>query len=121
MASRIFCKTVLLLFVLWLGTSVAPPALAQEGQQKLIPLRFQLRDADVTKVTAIIALEEGIFRKNGLDVDLYIDEHAAQTNKVRGGPEPPARYVRSGESPIWMGGGAPTVVRVTTNAAAWAR
>src|ERR1700693_4612869 len=74
-----------------LAAAVVRPAVAQ---QTPIHLRVSLGDVDITKITGVIALEEGIYKKNGLEVEQYITPSAAAIAKGNG-VEVPAQYVRA--------------------------
>lgn len=76
----------------------------------------RLTDVSINKVPYIVAKEEGIFAKHGIDADLYITSGAAQTVRASG-VNVPAQYVRNDqETPdISTGGGSPTIVARTTD------
>ncbi|HEY7680563.1 MAG TPA: ABC transporter substrate-binding protein, partial [Terriglobia bacterium] len=101
--------------LLWGCLVLAPilPALAQT-QEKLIPLRVSLGDVDITKIVGAVALEEGIYRKNGLEVDQWVTTGAAEIARGNG-IMVPERYVRGGTADVGIGGGTPLVVSVATN------
>jgi ABC-type nitrate/sulfonate/bicarbonate transport system substrate-binding protein len=103
------------LVLLWGCLVLAPilPALAQT-QEKLIPLRVSLGDVDITKIVGAVALEEGIYRKNGLEVDQWVTTGAAEIARGNG-IMVPERYVRGGTADVGIGGGTPLVVSVATN------
>lgn len=79
-------------------------------------LTVRLTDVSINKVVYIVAKEEGLFAKHGLDVDLYITPGAAQTVRASG-VNVPAQYVRpdSGEPDLSTGGGSPVIVARTTS------
>ena len=87
------------------------PARAQE---KLIPLQVTLGDVDITKIVAVVAYEEGIYKKNGLDVQQFISPGAAQVIKGNG-VIVPREYVRSVSAPVTISGGTPLMVSRATN------
>jgi NitT/TauT family transport system substrate-binding protein len=108
-------KLPLLLLPLLLG--MAAPAQAQEAPLKV---SVGLGDVSLTKLIFVVAYEEGIYKKNGLDVAQYIDPRAAETVK-RSGVEVPKEYVRRADGDdvnINIGGGSPLMVNMTTNATA---
>ena len=86
------------------------------AQQK-IPLRVRLGDVSINKVPFVVAFEEGIYEKNGLDVDQFISPGAAEVMR-RSGVTVPRQHVRelNNGAPIGIGGGTPTIVSRTTNA-----
>ncbi len=97
----------------WLA-ALAMPALAQNSQ---IHLRVSLGDVDITKIVGVVALEEGIYQKNGLDVDQWVTTGAAEVARGNG-VIVPKQYVRGGSADVGIGGGTPLVVSVATNAEA---
>lgn len=103
---------LLLALTAWL--TAGEPALAQ---QQMIHLRVQLGDVDITKIVGVVAYEEGIYKKNGLDVEQFISQSAAAITKRRG-VTVPEQYVRNTDAPIAIGGGMPLMFSKTTNAMA---
>jgi len=87
-------------------------ALAQT--QPPIPLRVSLGDVDITKIVGAVALEEGIYKKNGLAVDQWVTTGAAEIARGNG-IMVPDQYVRGGVADVGIGGGTPLVVSVATN------
>lgn len=96
-------------------------AAAQTPQQP-IKIRVGLGDVSLNKLIFVIAQEEGIYRKYGLEIEQYITPGAAATVKGSG-VIIPAEYVRDSkeEPPISIGGGSPGMVAFTSNARAVAR
>ena len=86
------------------------------GQQK-DSVTVSLGDVSLNKLIFIVAEEEGIYAKNGLEVDQYITPRAARVVR-NSGVFIPERYIREsdGEPPIAIGGGSPRMVDMTTNA-----
>ncbi len=76
------------------------------AQEKPIHLSVTVEDVDITKITAGVAADNGIFKKNGLEVDINIPTATAETLKRRG-VIVPAQYVRDVKSPLQLGGGVP--------------
>jgi NitT/TauT family transport system substrate-binding protein len=83
------------------------------GQQAPIKLRVALGDVEVNKVPFIIALERGIYRRNGLDVEVFTTSGAAEFAR-RSGIAVPPQHVSDG-APITISGGTPLVVSVATD------
>ena len=81
------------------------PALAtRAGAQNLTPLNVQMAEVDSTKLPALIAADEGIFKKNGLAVNLYITTGARDTS-LRRDVHIPEQFVRDDRAaPIIMAG-----------------
>ena len=109
---RIFRVTGLFLA---LASGVGGSAPLARAQEKPIPLRVSLGDVDITKITAVVALEEGIFKKNGLDVEQFITPSAAKIIKGSG-VIVPSQYVKAINAEISIGGGTPLIVSRATNA-----
>ncbi len=100
MERRFFRFTYMLLTLTLLIPAESRPALAQA----LIPLRLQLVEVDPTKLPVLIAMEQGIFKKNGLDVDLYISPAAREISMRRDLYLPP-EFQRTDPAQISFGGG----------------
>jgi ABC-type nitrate/sulfonate/bicarbonate transport system substrate-binding protein len=99
--------------LLFIGIS---PAGAQEQP---IKLRVGLGDVSLNKLPFIAASEAGIYKKNGLDVEQFITQSAADVAR-RTGIIVPKELIRAGgrDTPIVIGGGSPLIVRWTTDAQA---
>ena len=84
-----------------------PKTGAQATTDRLV---VRLTDVSINKVVYIVAKEEGLFKKHGLDVDMYITSGAAQTVKASN-VNVPAQFVRAdeGEADLSTGGGAPVI------------
>ena len=98
---------------------IAVPAQAQEQP---IKIRVSLGDVSLNKLIFVIAQEEGIYQKNGLEIEQYITPGAANVVKHSGVNIPP-EYIRDykEEPPIAIGGGSPHMVGYTTSARAVSR
>src|SRR5438034_7952977 len=107
------CRLVFIATLLSVGIS---PAGAQE---QLIKLRVGLGDVSLNKVPFVAAYETGIYTKNGLDVEQFITQSAADVAR-RTGVTVPKELIRAGgrDTPIVIGGGSPMIVRWTTDAQA---
>ena len=108
----IWLASCLAVLTLW-----ATPSRAQTpapAAQDLIKLRVSLGDVDITKIVGAVALDEGIYRKNGLDVDQWVTTGAAEIARGNG-IMVPKNLVRGGEADVGIGGGTPLVVSVATN------
>lgn len=99
------------------GWTSTPAANAQDaapaGADRLV---VNLTDVSINKVPYIVAREEGLFKKHGLDVHLQITPGAARTAEGSD-VKVPARYVGEAEGrvDISTGGGSPTIVARTTD------
>src|SRR5947209_10897551 len=102
-------STPLLLALLW---AIASPA----GAAGLVSLDVALGDVSINKVPFLIAADNGIYARNGLDVHQFITPAAAAAVRASGVNVPP-EYVRpeSGDAPITIGGGAPMISNVARN------
>ena len=107
------CRLGFVVALLLIGIS---PAGAQE---QLIKLRVGLGDVSLNKVPFVAAYEAGIYTKNGLDVEQFITQSAADVAR-RTGVTVPKELIRAGgrDTPIVIGGGSPMIVRWTTDAQA---
>jgi NitT/TauT family transport system substrate-binding protein len=100
--------------------SIAPPHGMAQGTAAAyssanpIPLKVSLGDVDITKIVGVVALEEGIFQKNGLAVDMWVTTGAAEIAEGNG-IFVPKQYIRSGQADVGIGGGTPLVNSVATN------
>jgi NitT/TauT family transport system substrate-binding protein len=89
-----------------------------ENADNLIPVSVELGDVSLTKLPFIMAADNGIYQRDGLKVSQFITPSAAAAVRGSGVIVPP-EYVRSnvvGE--INIGGGSPTMVRMTSVATA---
>jgi ABC-type nitrate/sulfonate/bicarbonate transport system substrate-binding protein len=101
------------------GLHIPPSEIVQAQAPKTAGDRLVVRltDVSINKVPYIVAKEEGIFAKHGLDVDLYITAGAAETVKASN-VNVPRQFVRvdeGGDPDFSTGGGSPTIVARTTN------
>ena len=105
----------LLVFLMVVLAGADTPA---RGQQ-VIPLRVALAPVSVNNLPFIIALEEGIYQRNGLAVDQFIPSGAAETAKEDGVIVNP-RYVSAGgaSSPITTANGVGLIFNRTRSAGA---
>jgi NitT/TauT family transport system substrate-binding protein len=93
-------------------------ASAQEkAADRLIPLTVELGDVSLTKLPFIMAADNGIYERNGLKVSQYITPGAAQAVRGSGVIVPPEN-IKSVVGEINIGGGSPTLVRMTSVATA---
>ncbi len=111
--TRLFSRASLLFFVLLFAASALP------AQQEPIRIRVRLGDVSLNKLIFVIAQEQGIYEKNGLEIEQYITPRAAAV-VANSGVHIPPEYVQefTEEPPIAIGGGSPFMVRSTTSARA---
>lgn len=78
-----------------------------------------LGDVSLNKVAFLVAADNGIYQKNGLDIHQFITKGAA-SRISRSGINVPAEFVGTDEqdkkAPISIGGGSPLIVSMTTDA-----
>jgi ABC-type nitrate/sulfonate/bicarbonate transport system substrate-binding protein len=89
--------------------AAAAPAFAQApaGAQKPIPLKVEMGDVSINKIPFLIALDEGLYEKYGLDVDMVpFSAHAADVHKIKGRE----KHRRDIDADIRVGGGSPMIV-----------
>src|SRR6516164_2700044 len=93
--------------------------LSASAQEQPIKLRVGLGDVSLNKLPFVTAYEEGIYKKNGLEVEQFVTPSAADVAR-RSGVNVPQEFIRAGgrEVPIMIGGGSPLMVGWTTNAQA---
>src|SRR5262245_57315927 len=91
-----------------------PPAPAQD----LLPISIELGDVSLTKLPFVMAAEAGIYKRNGLDARQYITPRAAELIRQSSGVIVPKEFIGTGRGDINIGGGSPTIVRMTTDARA---
>ena len=106
------CLTVKLasFFGLILLTTAFAPLWAQQAQGEKIPLIVRLSDVSINKIPFIVALDQGLYDKNGLHVTFIpFSERAA---RVHGVPDTVPRNIRDQAdlAQISIGGGAPGMV-----------
>lgn len=88
------------------------PNLAQA--QERLPVTVELGDVSLTKLSTIMAYDHGIFERNGLAVDMFITPRAAEAVREEGVIVPPKNIRSNVVADINIGGGSPTIVRMTT-------
>jgi ABC-type nitrate/sulfonate/bicarbonate transport system substrate-binding protein len=80
------------------------------SEDKLIAVDVSLGDVSINKVPFLVAADDGLYAKNGLDVHQFITAGAAEDAR-NSGVSVPADFVRenAGTVPIAIGGGAPMI------------
>ncbi len=81
-----------------------------------IKVRVRLGDVSLNKLPFVVALEEGIYAKNGLAVEQSVSKGAAAV-ALRNSIKVPEQYIGADtpEAPILIGGGAPIMVGMMRN------
>src|SRR4051812_48365789 len=93
------------------------------GIAQLTRVEVSLGDVSINKVPQLVAADQGLYAKYGLDVHQTISAEAARAAAASGVVVPEA-YVRRDASvtaPIEVGGGSPMIYRFVTNARGAAR
>jgi NitT/TauT family transport system substrate-binding protein len=91
---------------------------AAHAQDKLIPITVELGDVSLTKLPFIMAADAGIYERNGLKVSQFITPGAAAAVRGSGVNVPPENVKANVLGEINIGGGSPTLVRMTSVATA---
>lgn len=104
--------------VLLLLAAMLPWPGAVRAQDAGMAVTVELGDVSPTKLPFIVAAESGIYTRNGLTVTQFITPTAADNVRQSGVIVPP-EFIKSGiVGDINVGGGSPTIVRMTTIATA---
>jgi len=82
------------------------------------PLTVELGDVSATKLPFILAADAGIYARNGLDVTQFITPTAAAAAKANALVVPDTSVKSGVIGDINIGGGSPTIVRMTSVATA---
>ena len=96
---------------------LAAPTRAQDKPADVLPVSVSLGDVSLTKLPFIMAVDYGIFERNGLKARVFISPSAAKVVQARG-IKVPAENISSDKGDIDIGGASPTIVRMTTVATA---
>src|ERR1700704_3247608 len=88
------------------------------AQDRLLPITVELGDVSLTKLPFVMAVEAGIYKRNGLEVKQFITPNAAELIHRSAGLVVPKEFVGTGAGDINIGGGSPTLVRMTSDARA---
>src|SRR5690348_4551495 len=88
------------------------------AQAQSLSVSVELGDVSLTKLPFVMAAEAGIYRRNGLDAKQYITPRAAELIRQSSGVVVPKDFVGTGVGDINIGGGSPTIVRMTSDARA---
>jgi len=93
-------------------------AAQDKAADKLIPVTVELGDVSLTKLPFIMAADNGIYERNGLKVSQFITPAAAAAVRGSGVIVPPENIKGNLVAEINIGGGSPTMVRMTSVATA---
>ena len=101
--------------ILSMAMLVSKPSLAQESSA----IDVSLGDVSLNKVAFLVADDNGIYKKYGLNIRQFITARAAARIR-RSGINVPASFIgsndREAKAPISIGGGSPLIVSMTTDA-----
>ena len=105
-----------------IGLVLSVSALASLAQaQDAKPIDVALGDVSLNKVAFLVAEDNGIYKKYGLNIRQFITAQAADRIK-RSGVSVPNEFIGSNErdlnAPISIGGGSPLIFTMTTDARA---
>ncbi len=111
-SNTVLFKTSSFLFILLLS-----PYLAAQQEDNL---KLMLGDVSLNKLPFVMAYEEGIYKKNGLELTPVFTRSSVEIIR-RSGIDVPEEFIASqGEdTPIKISGASPTIVRLVTQAGAW--
>ena len=99
-----------------------------QAQQEPLRLRLNVGTVSLNKLVNWVAYEEGLYKKNGLDVQQGMSRDGAAEVKQLSGYDVPREYIlgdagpyatammADGTNPISIGGGSPNIVRQVTQA-----
>ena len=102
-------------FILLMAALGSRASMAQES----LAIDVSLGDVSLNKVAFLVAEDNGIYKKYGLNIHQFITTQAANRVK-RSGVNVPAEFIgsndRDAKAPISIGGGSPLIVFMTTDA-----
>jgi len=101
---------LILILVVTCAGGVAIAGHAQQSPQNLLPLRLTPGLVSILRMVNWVALNEGIYKKNGLDVDQCMPQGDVEDLKQIAGIEAPTQYrckPGGAPSPIGLSGGQP--------------
>ena len=106
-----------------LGALALAAVVPSSGTNQLTRVDVSLGDVSINKVPQLVAADQGIYAKYGLDVHQTISAGAARTAAASGVVVPDAYVNRDGRepAPIEVGGGSPMIHGFVTNARGAAR
>lgn len=113
------CTQYLPGFIAAFALAVVMPANA-DADERLVELNLLLGDVSLNKLPFVMALDDGIYERNGLAVTPLFSRGSVEIIR-KSGVDVPDEFVIKGdaETPIKIGGASPTYVRLTTEAGGW--
>ena len=102
-----------------IGLTVAFATIAT-AQDQPVQLKLGLGDVSMNKLPFVMAYDAGIYKKNGLDVVPMFTQGSVDIIR-RSGINVPDEFILNEDdvTPIRVGGAAPSIVRLTTQAGSW--
>jgi len=103
----------------WIVAALAGLPVPGLAQQDLMPLSLSV-SVTPNKLINVVAMSEGLYKKNGIDMELSISPGSAETAFQRAGIRVPKEHIRAEavdedvvntRSPYTIGGGVPTMNR----------
>src|SRR5207302_5314507 len=95
-SSMRICLVKLELSILFAAVALLLVPAPAAAQDKLLPVSVELGDVSLTKLPFVMAVEAGIYRRNGLDVRQYITPNAAELIRRSSGLIVPKEFVGTG-------------------------
>ena len=108
---KVVCFVVLIFVMCQFAFAIAPHPQQAPAPQNLLPLRLTPGLVSILRMVNWVAYNEGIYKKNGLDVDQCMPQGDVEDLKQIVGIEAPTQYrCKPGgpPSPIGLSGGQPT-------------
>lgn len=98
--------------------ALALPVLAAAQQDRTVEIL--LGDVSMNKLPFVLAVDEGVYERNGLDVTPKFSRGAVEIIR-RSGVDVADDYIFDGNKmpPVKIGGASPHLIRLTTRAGAW--
>lgn len=110
---KLSCRSTLLAMLLFVVAG--QPAFANDDEITLL-----LGDVSLNKLPFIMAYEEGIFEKNGLNIQPLFSRGSVDIIRASGVDIGDSLIIADGvKPPIKIGGASPTIVRLTTSVGQW--
>ena len=116
-AVRLRAGAVICMLLLFALPVFDAPARAAEPAEEL---ELLLGDVSLNKLPFVLALDEGIYADNGLNVRPLFTRGSVEIIR-KSGVDVPEEFIFQGgrHIPVKIGGASPTIVRLTTEAGAW--
>lgn len=118
-ACRAALAARVVLFVVAMPVLLAGPAQVHSAEQAQ-ELELLLGDVSLNKLPFVLALDEGIYARNGLKVRPLFTRGSVEIIR-KSGVDVPEEFILKDDRhiPVKIGGASPTIVRLTTEAGGW--